>query len=59
MLQQAAKLDSGRQQDMEDVQSTAGKAKIQANFRIAKGAALKVVDAVEKVLPVAIGVSRA
>ena len=36
---------------MEDVQSTAGWAKIQANFRIAKGAALKVADAVEKVLP--------
>ena len=59
MLQQAAKLDSGWQQDMEDVQPTAGQAKIQAKIQIAKVGALKVADGVEKVHPAAIGVSKA
>ena len=59
MLQQATELDAGWQKDMEDVQSTTGQAKIQANFWIAKGAVLKLADAVEKVLPAAIGVSKA
>ena len=44
---------------MEDVQSTTGQAKIQANFWIAKGTALKATDAVEKVLSAATRVSKA
>ena len=59
MLEQAAELELAQQQDMEDIQSTAGLTNIQANFQIAKGAALKVADAVEKVLLAAMGASKA